>query len=725
MATWFPVLQVNFMSSFYTFDMEPDCGMSFDPVPIWSPLQCTNSDIMTHSCLSTTSDAIHVKNVSLAFKVNVEDKQKGDNAKGIQMEMISNIKITQCSKLTELPCNPGKDESCFNMSDMCAFRLDEENLLFPCKSGGHIELCTKFECNQKYKCTGFYCLPFGYVCNGRWDCPSGDDEIEKHGCGQNRLCFNMFKCRESQICVGIRDVCDGLVDCANFDDEFLCDLKYVKCPESCLCTNYAISCNKQSLHRDNLQRKMPFIVLSLSSIQISSCDFLTGWKQIKLIHMSENSLREVCCTVGISHSNLISFVAPKNEIYKLSQNCFAHLKKLHTIHLMNNKISILHQKSFHNLSQIWSIDLSCNQIDTLQKFVFFILSNLKVLSVKGNPISAIYPSPFDKFDLISLSTDNHQLCCFVSSPFSCSTTEPVYMHCSDLFPKASMTAMVSVWGSIIVFINILSLCIFIGSSAGAHKEKQVPFFITVCAINMSDFICGIFFLLLLHAHKMYQKAYIFNEKEWRGTFQCLTVFVLSLIFAFSSAVLLVILSLSRCMVVKNPVDSIFKQRSTVKNIVGISNISVLLFGLVIGIIQKIVYCRMPMILCSPVADPTHRNILITIFTHIISWFHTLCFTAVITLNFLLIHTRIRKSIISKSKKTSDSGTMAQLTLMSLSNLICWIPTSIIFMVSFFLSEYPVDLVIWATILLTPINSVLNPLIFLAVHVKNHISIKYI
>ncbi len=702
-----------FVSSFYAFDLEPDCALSFDPVSIWNPLQCANFYKMTHTCFSITSNAIHTKNASLVFKTDPEEKSTQSN-------FASNSKILQCSKPTELYCNLGKDEACFNMSHVCVFRLGGDHSLIPCKSGGHMEMCEHFECNMKYKCPGFYCIPFGYVCNGRWDCPSGKDELDKHECGQNRLCFNMFRCRESQICIGFRDVCDGFVDCNQNDDELLCDLKHIECSESCICINYAIACKSKTLHKD-LKREMPYLVMSLSSARISSCEFLTAWQQIKFLNISGNSLTEVCGTVGISNYNLIYFVAPRNKIHRLSQNCFAHVKKLHTIHLMSNEISTVQQKSFNNLSQIWSIDLSCNQIDTLKNVVFFRTNSLKVLSLKGNPLSNIYPSSIDKVSLISLTTDNYQLCCFVLLPSSCNAIQPGYTHCSDLFPKESMALMASILASVIVFTNIVS---FINAAVAVHKGKQVPFFIAVYCLNMCDFICGLFLLLLFNAHRNYQKAYLFNEQEWRGTLQCLTVFVLSFIFAFSSAMMLVILSLSRCMVVKFPMESIFKQKSFLKKLVSISNISVVLLGIGLGIIQKTVFMRMPMILCSPVIDPTHNNIIVTILTFIVSWFHIVCFAAVITLNALLIHTKMKKSVILISQKRSNSGTIVQLTLMSLSNLVCWIPTSIVVMVSFFLSEYSVDLVIWATIILTPINSVSNPIIFLIVHVKNHMSITY-
>ena len=39
------------------------------------------------------------------------------------------------------------------------------------------------------------------------------------------------------------DVCDGVKDCVNGDDEFNCELQQFKCPVQCFCLGFAVSCN--------------------------------------------------------------------------------------------------------------------------------------------------------------------------------------------------------------------------------------------------------------------------------------------------------------------------------------------------------------------------------------------------------------------------------------------------------------------------------------------------
>ena len=47
-------------------------------------------------------------------------------------------------------------------------------------------------------------------------------------------------------CIFVVDVCDGLKDCVNGDDEFNCELQLSKCPKQCFCLGFAVSCNYSS-----------------------------------------------------------------------------------------------------------------------------------------------------------------------------------------------------------------------------------------------------------------------------------------------------------------------------------------------------------------------------------------------------------------------------------------------------------------------------------------------
>ena len=163
--------------------------------------------------------------------------------------------------------------ACFNILDVCVYRLDILHNLFPCWSGSHIKQCEHFECNQYFKCPRYYCIPWGYICDGKWDCPYGYDESSIHDCGLNRTCKHMFKCWYSQLCIHMFDVCNRFEDCPNKDDEAMCELRDVNCPKSCMCLNFAVMCTAVP-RNERFFFNSPFVSYHFVSININTIKFL-------------------------------------------------------------------------------------------------------------------------------------------------------------------------------------------------------------------------------------------------------------------------------------------------------------------------------------------------------------------------------------------------------------------------------------------------------------------
>ncbi len=70
--------------------------------------------------------------------------------------------------------------SCTNAVIKCIYQLKSptNRQLYPCQNGTHLDFCGEVKCHDTFKCPGYYCIPWRYVCDGHWDCPAGKDEIE-------------------------------------------------------------------------------------------------------------------------------------------------------------------------------------------------------------------------------------------------------------------------------------------------------------------------------------------------------------------------------------------------------------------------------------------------------------------------------------------------------------------------------------------------------------------
>ena len=142
-------------------------------------------------------------------------------------------------------------------------------------------------------------------------------------------------------------------------------------------------------------------------------------------------------------------------------------------------------------------------------------------------------------------------------------------------------------------------------------------------------------------------------------------------------------------------------------------ITFILLSTFIGVFYKTMNTSIPSVLCLPFIDPSNSNIFIKIITIFIGICQILA-SLLICLSYLFLVTVLRQTKygLQKSKNTSKSGVILQLLIVTASNLLCWIPSNTIYLLSLFLSRYPIDILIWTTIAVTPVNSIVNPTVFI-------------
>ena len=92
----------------------------------------------------------------------------------------------------------------------------------------------------EYRCADNSCIPDGWVCDGKADCDSGDDERSCSACTPQE-----FKCQSDNRCIPAGWACDGSPDCADGSDERQCPnppLDVTQCQEGTFRCQDGLSC---------------------------------------------------------------------------------------------------------------------------------------------------------------------------------------------------------------------------------------------------------------------------------------------------------------------------------------------------------------------------------------------------------------------------------------------------------------------------------------------------
>lgn len=88
-------------------------------------------------------------------------RNSAEGADCTQTELNAPVKYnsTKCKNHTEIQCTSGCSR-CFPIHKLCVYELDANHSLMHCPSGAHLKNCQHLECNNKFQCPMFYCVPY-------------------------------------------------------------------------------------------------------------------------------------------------------------------------------------------------------------------------------------------------------------------------------------------------------------------------------------------------------------------------------------------------------------------------------------------------------------------------------------------------------------------------------------------------------------------------------------
>ena len=76
--------------------------------------------------------------------------------------------------------------------------------------------------------------------------------------------------------------------------------------------------------------------------------------------------------------------------------------------------------------------------------------------------------------------------------------------------------------------------------------------------------------------------------------------------------------------------------------------------------------------------------------------------------------------ISKVDNFLHRKMIFRIVLITVSNIACWVPSGIIYIFSTFKYKFPIDILLYTTIYITPVNSIINPVFITFVNTKDNL-----
>ena len=338
----------------------------------------------------------------------------------------------------------------------------------------------------------------------------------------------MYRCRKEDNCINLSQLCDGIKQCKDGDDELMCN---TTCPIGCRCVGLTALCHHAGLTA----------ILNLHSLT-------------RKLDASNNNLNQsTLSTSGLSV--LGELIIHHNNFTQLTKAMFQNLANLYRLDASHNQIRVLQDGVFDTLLRLKYLDLSHNAIVTIEYNVFYPLDSLITLNISGNDIRDYKMTMFSKLNRESfyyLTTDNYKFCCLAQwLGDNCYPPKDEFSSCEDLMEQDVLR--VCLWA-----IGLLS---FLGNGAVLVTRviSSEPVTVNntfVVSLAFADFFMGVYMLMIAIADVYFRGTYIKYADEWRQGIACTVAGFLSQLSSEVSVFMLLCITFDRFLHIVFPFNGI-------------------------------------------------------------------------------------------------------------------------------------------------------------------------
>ena len=500
---------------------------------------------------------------------------------------------------------------------------------------------------------------------------------------------------------------------------------------------------KPGIFRD--MKQLAYLILGGNLLEHIEPGTFDGLESLQGLNISYNKLTEIRPEVMNGMSNLSYLFLNNNQLGNLHPEVFKILGMMKELYLSNISMESLPQRICEDMPLLQVMNISGNGVNELSSQAFQSCHRLSTLDITKNPLHWIESDSFDEI-WSHVLVDSSSTCCFMKHA-SCHPHSPrsPFLTCGRLLPTTILR--IGIW-----IVSILAVVANVGGAVVRYKNRHkinTIQFLLITNLSISDFLMGIYLIILLSADLHYSDYFPSHSDSWRNSVLCKIAGSLSVLSSEASVFFITLISIDRFIRVKFPRSIHLISATSI--IVAISVIWFVAFGIslasfMIADIDSTVYTVSEICVGLPFsrhylytlktleehevfAAPSNQGVLVWVYhvneitdSEVSMYFSIVIFTVLNLGCFLIVgicYTAIF-IIIRKSSKKSGLGKISKneirmakkMSLIVLTDCCCWVPIGVLSIIvqAGGIEIHPVAYA-WIATFVLPINSAMNPFLY--------------
>ena len=582
-----------------------------------------------------------------------------------------------------------------------------------------------------------YCLPVYVRCNTLNDCPGHEDELQ---C-EDPDCPGLYRCLGSAVCLNPTHVCDGWSQCPLHDDEKFCHLI---CPHTCLCHGHSYECKRHvslsqypqlrfllamgsGIQPGDLGSNTLLIYLNLARCQLTQFGNVV-FPNLHTLDVSFNHVKHVSLEDINQFPRIVSLSLAGNPLVSLfgapNQSAFPASHSLLTLDLSFVELQTMDPSVLRLFPNLQTLNLSHCNLQHVHGQGFHLLTALRALDVRKCPLTS-----FPKFMLKGLSSlrrvfaDNYKVCCPVNLPGGfvvgqCMAPSDEISSCDALLRLDIYRISLIVFATLAIVGNILSFAL---SAFILKGKKQAGYAVFVTHLCVSDFLMGVYLVMIGAADRIYGNSYLWEDKDWKNSVACNMAGFLSLLSSEMSASIICLITLDRFIVVRFPFSHFRFQRRSAQ----LGCLLLWTMGLVLAAVPLLpaswhFYSQTAICIPLPV---TRQDFPGQDYAFAVMIIFNFVLFLVIAVGQLVVYLAIRSQSMVKQddndRKSKDLDVAQRLFTVVLSDFLCWFPIGLIGLLAS--RDIPIsgEVNVGMAVFVLPLNSALNPFLYSLNTIQTH------